>query len=192
MKKDNTLGSIELICWSMFSWKTEEFIRRIKRAIIGKQTVVVFKPAIDNRYHETQIVSHDGTKIPSYIIHKTSDIVDHLARVSKKIDVVGIDEAQFFDNNLVQLCNKLADDGIRVIVAWLDLDYTGMPFGPMPTLMAISDDILKLNAICTGCWADAHYTHRLSPSSDQVVIGSNDIYTALCRECYRKYTDTKL
>lgn len=181
------LWSIELICGSMFSWKTEEFIRRIKRAILGKKEVILFKPAIDNRYHETQIVSHDGTKISSYIIQKTSDIVDHLSKISKKIDVIGIDEAQFFDNNIINLCNKLADDGIRVIIAGLDLDFAGKPFGPMPWLMAISDEVIKLKAICTSCWSNAHYTHRLSPSSDQVVIWSTDIYTALCRNCYHKY-----
>lgn len=193
MKKSTTsLWSIELICWSMFSWKTEEFIRRIKRAILGKKEVILFKPAIDNRYNDTQIVSHDGTKISSYIIQKTSDIVDHLAKISKKIDVIGIDEAQFFDNSIINLCNKLADDGIRVIVAGLDLDFAGKPFGPMPWLMAISDDIVKLKAICTSCGSNAHYTHRLSPSSDQVVIWSTNIYTALCRNCYQKYTWNKV
>lgn len=189
MKKNiSSLWSIELICGSMFSGKTEEFIRRIKRAILGKKEVVLFKPAIDNRYNDTQIVSHDGTKISSYIIQKTSDIVDHLAKISKTVDVIGIDEAQFFDNNLINLSNKLSDDGIRVIIAWLDLDFAGKPFGPMPWLMAISDEVIKLKAICTSCGANAHYTHRLSPSSDQVVIWSTDIYTALCRNCYRKYT----
>jgi len=181
-KKSNHPGSIELICGSMFSGKTEEFIRRIKRAVIAKQKVILFKPKKDDRYEANHIISHEGRKIESLVVGKTTDIVDSLK--GKTYDLVGIDEVQFFDQHIVNLCNKLADEGTRVVLAWLDLDYMGKPFGPVPSLMAIADEVEKLYAICTQCGANAHYSYRMSPVDKQVLVGGTDCYMALCRRCY--------
>jgi len=175
-------GSIELICWSMFSGKTEEFIRRVKRAVIAKQKILLFKPKKDDRYEANHIISHEGRKIESIVVGKTSDIVDKLKDVT--YDVVGIDEVQFFDQHIVNLCNKLADEWTRVILAGLDLDYTGKPFGPVPSLMAIADEVEKLHAICTQCGANAHYSYRMCPVDKQVLVAWADCYMALCRKCY--------
>jgi thymidine kinase len=182
MKKNKQLGSIELICGSMFSGKTEEFIRRVKRAVIAKQKIVLFKPKIDNRNEANHIISHDGTRLESIVVTKTSDIVDAIKNTS--YDVIGIDEIQFFDQHIVYLCNKLADEGVRVILAWLDLDSKGRPFGPMPNLMAIADTVVKLHAICTKCGSHAHYSYRMSPIDKQVLVAGSDVYMALCRNCY--------
>lgn len=168
MKSMKQPGSIELICGSMFSGKTEEFIRRVKRSVIAKQKVLLFKPKIDDRYEANHIISHDGKKVESIVVAKTSDIVEYLT--NKHVDVVGIDEVQFFDQHIVNLCNKLANDGVRVIVAGLDLDYMGRPFGPMPNLMAIADEVNKLHAICTKCGANAHYSFRMCPVDKQVLV----------------------
>lgn len=166
----------------MFSGKTEEFIRRVKRSVIAKQKILLFKPKIDDRYEANHIISHDGKKIESIVVTKTSDIVEYIT--NKQIDVVGIDEVQFFDQHIVNLCNKLANDGVRVIVAWLDLDYMGRPFGPIPNLMAIADEVTKLHAICTKCGANAHYSFRMCPVDKQVLVAGSDCYMALCRRCY--------
>lgn len=182
MKKTKQAGSIELICGSMFSGKTEEFIRRVKRSVIAKQKVVLFKPKIDDRSEASHIISHDGKKLESIIVTKTSDIVDNLK--NDDYDVIGIDEVQFFDQHIINLCNRLADQGVRVILAGLDLDYSGKPFGPIPSLMAIADEVLKLHAICSKCWSNAHYSFRMCPSDQQVFVAGWDCYMALCRKCY--------
>lgn len=184
MKKTRQPGSIELICWSMFSGKTEEFIRRVKRAVIAKQKVILFKPKKDDRQEANHIISHEWRRIESIVVNKTSEIVDNLK--SMVYDVIGIDEVQFFDQHIVNLCNKLADDGVRVILAWLDLDYTGRPFGPMPQLMAVADEVEKLNAICSKCGSDAHYSYRMCPVEKQVFVAWSDCYMALCRRCFRE------
>lgn len=152
----------------MFSGKTEEFIRRVKRAVIAQQKIILFKPKKDDRYEANHIISHEGRKIESIVVGKTTDIVDHLK--GKNYDLIGIDEVQFFDQHIVNLCNKLADDGTRVILAGLDLDYTGKPFGPIPTLMATADEVIKLHAICSKCGADGHYSFRMCSSDKQVLV----------------------
>lgn len=187
MKKQKTLGSIELICGSMFSGKTEEFIRRVKRAVIAKQKIILFKPKIDNRSAANHIISHDGAKLVSIMVTKTSDIVEAIK--STNYDVIGIDEIQFFDQHIVHLCNKLADEGVRVILAGLDLDSKGRPFGPVPNLMSIADTVIKLHAICTKCGAHAHYSYRMSPIDKQVLVAGSDAYMALCRNCYSETGD---
>lgn len=155
--------------------------------MIAKQRVVLFKPKKDDRYDASQIISHEWKKIESIAISKTSDIVDNLK--DKVYDVVGIDEVQFFDQHIVNLCNRLADQGTRVILAWLDLDYMGRPFGPMPQLLAVADEVEKLNAICTKCGADAHYSFRMCPSDKQVFVAGSDCYMALCRRCYNEVSE---
>lgn len=184
-KLDNTTrrGRIEVITGSMFSGKTEELIRRLKRAQFAHQRVEIFKPGIDTRYDNRDVVTHDGNSIPSTPVDNSASIV----LLSSNCDVVGIDEAQFFDPNIVKTCNELADRGIRVILAGLDVDYKGEPFGPMPQLCAICDDIVKLHAICMDCGAPAYVSHRtIVGNSNQVMLGERNEYEPLCRECYRK------
>ena len=173
-------GRIEVVCGSMFSGKTEELIRRMRRAQFAKQRVEIFKPSIDVRYSEEDVVSHDQKHIQSTPIDSSASIL----LLSGDIDVVGIDEAQFFDMGLVDVCNELANRGIRVIVAGLDMDYLGQPFGPMPRLMAVAEDVQKVHAICVRCGALANHSHRLSKSEDLVLLGEKDIYEPLCRECF--------
>ncbi len=173
-------GWIEVICGSMFSGKTEELIRRLKRARIANLKVEIFKPAIDIRYDETKVVSHD-----SNYIHSTP--VDHSNKIlllSGDVDIVGIDEAQFFDDGIVQVCETLALKGTRVIVAGLDMDYLGKPFGQMPKLLAIADFITKLHAICVKCGNIASISYRKTSQEGQVVIGELDVYEPRCRPCY--------
>lgn len=177
-------GWIEVICGSMFSGKTEELIRRLKRAKFAKQRVEIFKPQIDNRYSVEAVVSHDANSIPSTPVTSSGNI---LLLVSD-VDVVGIDEAQFFDNNLVDVCNKLANQGIRVIVAGLDMDFKGKPFGPIPQIMACAEYVTKVHAICMKCGDLANHSHRLSDTEKLVVIGETDIYEPLCRSCFLKTT----
>lgn len=177
------LGSIEVICGSMFSGKTEELIRRMKRAQFAKQHVEIFKPAIDVRYSEEEIVSHDRNSIPCTPVESSGNIL----LLAGDIDVVGIDEAQFFDNNLVEVCNELANQGIRVIVAGLDMDFRGIPFGPMPGLCAIADDVTKVHAICVECGRLAGYSHRLIKDEKLVLLGEKDEYQPLCRSCYLRH-----
>ncbi len=175
-------GRIEVVCGSMFSGKTEELIRRMKRAKFARQRVEIFKPSIDTRYSEEEVVSHDQHSIPSTPIDSSAAIL----LLSSEIDVVGIDEAQFFDDGLVDVCNELANRGIRVIIAGLDMDYKGKPFGPMPALCAIADDVTKVHAICVKCGALAYVSHRLVANEKRVLLGETDEYEPLCRECYKK------
>jgi thymidine kinase len=177
-------GSIEVICGSMFSGKTEELIRRMKRALFAKQNVEIFKPSIDARYAEEDVVSHDKNSIPCTPVDNSGNIL----LLSSDIDVVGIDEAQFFDEGLPEVCNKLANQGVRVIVAGLDMDFKGKPFGPMPKLCAVADEVTKVHAICVECGNLAGYSHRLVKNDKLVLLGEKDEYQPLCRECYNRHT----
>ena len=178
----NRKGSIEVICGSMFSGKTEELIRRLKRAQFAKQKVEIFKPKIDTRYHEMDVVSHDANAIMSTPVPSSSNIL----LLANDVDVVAIDEAQFFDMELVGVCNQLANSGVRVIVAGLDMDFEGKPFGPMPQLMATAEHVTKVHAICMDCGALATYSFRKSADKSLVMLGETDSYEPLCRECYNK------
>lgn len=175
-------GSIEVICGSMFSGKTEELIRRLKRAQFANQKVEIYKPAIDVRYSDDQVVSHDSHSIPSTPI----DTPASMLLLSSDVDVVGIDEAQFFDDTIVEVAQALANRGIRVIIAGLDTDFAGKPFGPMPALMAVAEDVQKVHAICVKCGSPANNSHRLSKDASLVVLGEKDVYEPLCRHCYNK------
>ena len=175
-------GWIEVIAGSMFSGKTEELIRRLKRARFAKQKVEIFKPRIEVRYSENEVVSHDDNAIQSTPVDSAANIV----LLANEVEVVGIDEAQFFDGGLVDVCNQLAYSGIRVIVAGLDMDFRGAPFGPMPQLMAVAEYVTKVHAICVRCGTLAHYTHRLSADDKLIVLGETDIYEPLCRSCFSK------
>ena len=180
IQETNRRGRIEVICGSMFSGKTEELIRRLKRAKFAKQRVEIFKPAIDTRYSEEEVVSHDSHSIASTPIDSSASIL----LFTSEIDVVGIDEAQFFDNGLIDVCNELANNGIRVIVAGLDMDFRGFPFGPMPGLCAIADEVSKVHAICVECGQLAAFSHRTVKNDKQVLLGETAEYEPLCRECY--------
>jgi thymidine kinase len=173
-------GWIEVICGSMFSGKTEELIRRLRRAAIARQKVEIFKPKIDNRYSSTEIVSHDFQKIKSRTIKKPEEII----KLALEAQVVGIDEAQFFDNSLVKVCQTLANMGKRVIVAGLDQDYRAQPFEPIPQLLAIAEYITKTHAICVICGNPANHTYRKTTDKDTVIVGAADIYEARCRNCF--------
>lgn len=173
-------GWIEVICGSMFSGKTEELIRRLKRAKIANLTVKIFKPAVDARYSTLAVVSHDLNSISSTPIKNSKEILSSVADV----DVIGIDEAQFFDDEITEVCEKLALQGTRVIVTGLDMDYKGRPFGPMPKLLAIADFITKLHAICVCCGNLASMSYRKTKSGEQVLLGEKDIYEPRCRKCY--------
>ncbi|NOQ98189.1 MAG: thymidine kinase [Calditrichae bacterium] len=174
------MGWIEVICGSMFSGKTEELIRRIRRAQIARQRVEIFKPAIDTRYSEAEIVSHDEQKLPSIMVKNAQQIIS----LSLEAQVVGIDEAQFFGKGLVKVAKTLANMGKRVIIAGLDMDYRGEPFHPIPDLLAIAEDITKTHAICVICGNPANFTQRKTKATNQVVIGASDIYDARCRNCF--------
>lgn len=185
--EDHTLetcrrGRIEVICGSMFSGKTEELIRRLKRASFAKQRVEIFKPTIDTRYSNDEVISHDRNSIQSTPIDSSASIL----LFSSEIDVVGIDEAQFFDEGLVNVCNELANRGIRVIIAGLDMDFKGIPFGPMPALCAIADEVTKVHAICVRCGDLAYISHRIIASDKRVLLGEKEEYEPLCRCCYQK------
>ncbi|MBR5643096.1 MAG: thymidine kinase [Salinivirgaceae bacterium] len=173
-------GRIEVICGSMFSGKTEELIRRLRRAKFARQRVEIFKPAVDVRYSAVNVVSHDENSIPSTPVESAQNIL----LLASNVQVVGIDEAQFFDDGLVDVCNQLANSGVRVIVAGLDMDYLGKPFGPMPKLMAIADDVLKVHAVCVRCGALAQFSHRLAKTDKLVLLGETDSYEPLCRRCF--------
>lgn len=175
-------GRIEVVCGSMFSGKTEELIRRMKRAKFAKQRVEIFKPAIDTRYSDNDVVSHDQNAIPSTPVETSSSIL----LLSSDIEVVGIDEAQFLDMGLVDVCNELANRGVRVIIAGLDMDFRGVPFGPMPALCAIADDVTKVHAICVRCGNLAYVSHRLVQNEKRVLLGEKMEYEPLCRDCYRQ------
>lgn len=178
--KGQRSGWIEVICGSMFSGKTEELIRRLKRAKIANQTVEIFKPKADTRFHENNVVSHDANEIPSTPVENSSRILT----LSEGVTVVGIDEAQFFDMELPNVCQALALKGVRVIVAGLDMDYRGLPFGPMPNLLAVSEYITKVHAICQHCGNLATHSYRLVADETTVVLGEKDRYEARCRTCY--------
>lgn len=177
-------GRIEVICGSMFSGKTEELLRRLRRAQFARQTVEIFKPSIDVRYSEGEVVSHDRNSILSTPVEHSSNIL----LLSSEVEVVGIDEAQFFDAGLVKVCQQLADQGIRVIVAGLDMDFKREPFGPIPALCAVADDVTKVRAICVSCGNLANYSHRLVANDKQVMLGEKQEYRPLCRKCYRNAT----
>lgn len=178
-------GSIEVITGSMFSGKTEELIRRLRRAQFAGLKVEIFKPSLDTRYSETRVVSHDDKSIISTPVDNASAILLFVGDV----DVVGIDEAQFFDASIVEVCNKLADDGIRIVVAGLDMDFMGKPFGPMPALLAIAEYVTKVHAICMKCGNLANFSHRKTIDKQLVLTGETDLYQPLCRSCYFQIQD---
>ena len=175
-------GSVEVITGSMFSGKTEELIRRLRRATFAGLKVEIFKPSIDIRYSEAKVVSHDERSILSTPVDNASSIL----LFADDVDVVGIDEAQFFDNSIIEVCNKLADKGIRVVVAGLDMDFMGNPFGPMPGLLSIAEFVNKVHAICMKCGNLAQYSFRKSEEEQVVVLGEKDKYEPLCRNCYNE------
>lgn len=179
---DRKGGWIEVICGSMFSGKTEELIRRLKRAKLAKQKVEIFKPEIDTRYDIEHVVSHDENAILSTPVPASANI----PLMANDVEVVGIDEAQFFDLELVNVCNQLASRGIRVIVAGLDMDFTGKPFGPIPGLMAIAEYVTKVHAVCMRCGNLANFSHRMNADEDLVMLGETDAYEPLCRDCFER------
>jgi len=180
IEKGHRVGWIEVICGSMFSGKTEELIRRMRRAQFAKQRVEIFKPQLDTRYSEEEVVSHDSNAIPSTPVPSSNNIL----LLADNVEVVGIDEAQFFDDNLPNVCNQLANSGIRVIVAGLDMDFKGQPFGPMPHLMAIAEYVTKVHAICVKTGKLANYSHRLTNNDGLVELGATENYQPLSREAY--------
>jgi thymidine kinase len=184
---ENARGSIEVITGCMFSGKTEELIRRLKRAKIAKQRVEIFKPQIDNRFSADEVVSHDANTIRSTPVNHSSNIL----LLASDVDVIGIDEAQFFDMGLPDICKTLANKGIRIIVAGLDTDFKGNPFGPMPYLLSIAEFVTKLHAICVRCGNLAHYSYRFAPNDKLVVLGSEETYEPLCRSCFNGLMEQK-
>jgi len=178
--KGERRGWIEVICGSMFSGKTEELIRRLKRVKIANLKVEIFKPAIDVRYDEIKIVSHDENAIQSTPIDNSQTLL----LMAQDVDVIGIDEAQFFDDEIANVCDELALRGVRVIVAGLDMDYTGKPFGQMPFLLAKADYITKLHAICVKCGNIANYSYRVIPNEEQIMLGARNVYEPRCRNCF--------
>lgn len=181
-QRERKVGSIEVICGSMFSGKTEELIRRLRRAQFAKLNVEIFKPSLDKRYAENNVVSHNNNSIPSTPVDHSSAIL----LLSNDIQVVGIDEAQFFDDELPNTCIQLANRGVRVIVAGLDMDFKGMPFGPIPALLAIAEDVNKVHAICVQCGAPANYSYRTSDNTNRFLLGEKDDYEPRCRYCFYK------
>ncbi|MBC6992458.1 thymidine kinase [Hymenobacter sp. BT491] len=173
-------GWIEVVCGSMFSGKTEELIRRLNRAKIARQQVEIFKPALDTRYHEHDVVSHNANSIRSTPVALPQEML----LLASGCDVVGVDEAQFFDESLVDVCVQLANRGTRVIVAGLDMDYMGKPFGPVPALMAVAEYVTKVHAVCVRCGEIASYSFRIAASEDQILLGETDSYEARCRYCF--------
>ena len=184
VRADGKKGSIEVITGSMFSGKTEELIRRLRRAQFAGLKVEIFKPSLDKRYSETRVVSHDEKSILSTPVDNASAIL----LLTGSVNVVGIDEAQFFDSTIIDVCNKLADTGIRIVIAGLDMDFMGKPFGPMPGLLAIAEYVTKVHAICMRCGNLAQYSFRKSDEAQVVVLGEKDKYEPLCRDCYNKAT----
>ena len=176
------LGWIEVICGSMFSGKTEELLRRLKRARFANQKVMIFKPQTDVRYSDKKVVSHDANEIVSSPVEKAQDILNQV----EGVDVVAIDEAQFFDAEIIEVCNQLANNGLRVIVAGLDMDFKGNPFGPMPHLMAVAEFVTKVHAICTKTGNLAHYSHRTAENDELVLLGERNEYEPLSRAAYFK------
>jgi len=187
LKEGERRGCIEVICGSMFSGKTEELIRRLKRARIAKLKVEIFKPEVDSRYDESDVVSHDSNAIHSTAVPNSGAIL----LLADQVDVVGIDEVQFFDDQLIHVCNMLANRGIRVICAGLDMDYSGRPFGVMPGLMAVAEYVTKVHAICVDCGHIANHSYRMVADEKLVMLGETDSYQALCRDCFKKKTKLK-
>lgn len=185
LENANRAGWIEVVCGSMFSGKTEELIRRLKRAQFAKLKVEIFKPKIDTRYSEEDVVSHDAHAIRCTPVDNSGNIL----LLTGEVDVVGIDEAQFFDANIVSVCKILANSGIRVIVAGLDMDYQGNPFGPMPQLMAVAEYVTKVHAICVRCGNLANHSHRLSENDKLVMLGEIHDYEPICRHCYNELSE---
>lgn len=179
-RKSNNSGWIEVICGSMFSGKTEELIRRLNRARLAKQNLEIFKPALDTRFHDSDVVSHDENAIRSTPVQFANDIL----LLAGNSDVIGIDEAQFFDESLPEVCEQLAQQGKRVVVAGLDMDFEGKPFGPLPNLMAIAEYVTKVHAICMKCGAIASYSYRLTENKTTVMLGEKTEYEARCRSCF--------
>ncbi|MEO8884471.1 MAG: thymidine kinase [Mucilaginibacter sp.] len=179
-RKNESGGSIEVVCGSMFSGKTEELLRRINRVRIAKLSFKVFKPKQDTRYHEKSVVSHNANQIDSIPVKKSFDILLLFGHAQ----VVGIDEAQFFDDKLPEVCNELANKGVRVIIAGLDMDFKGRPFGPMPALMAIAESVTKVHAVCVRCGSPALYSYRLVPGKNKILLGEKESYEPRCRICY--------
>ena len=175
-------GSVEVICGSMFSGKTEELIRRLRRAQFAGLKIAIFNPKVDVRYSEDNVVSHDLKSVPSTAISNPTEIF----LMDSDIRVVGIDEAQFFDDTIIKVVQTLANRGVRVIIAGLDMDYLGQPFGPMPALMAIAEEVQKVHAICVKCGNLANHSHRLTKDQNLVVLGEKDVYEPLCRDCFNK------
>lgn len=175
-------GKLEIICGSMFSGKTEELIRRVKRARFAKQKVIVFKPSIDTRFNKEKIVSHDSNAIECVVIDKPIEMVT----LAAQYDVIGIDEIQFFDDSIIDCCNTLIQKGKRIIGAGLDMDYEGNPFGPTPKLLAIADEVSKVRAICTQCGKSANFSHRIVDGENQVLLGEKNEYQPRCRNCFIK------
>mgnify|MGYP001116833886 CR=1 FL=1 len=175
-------GWIEVVCGSMFSGKTEELIRRLKRAEFASQKILLVKPQIDDRYHKKNVVSHQGTSFEAVTVKNAIEILD----IWKKEKIVAIDEAQFFDDGLVDICNELAKKGVRVIIAGLDMDFKGVPFGPMPQLLSIAEYVTKVHAICVSCGNLAQFSHRTVEDKEQVLVGAVAEYKPLCRACYNK------
>lgn len=184
IKHDNKKGWIEVICGSMFSGKTEELIRRLKRAEFAKQKIQIFKPQIDTRYDAIKIVSHEGREITSTPVQNSQSIL--LLIDIENTDVVGIDEAQFFDEGLADVATYLANNGIRVIIAGLDMDYRGKPFGIIPTLLSIAEYVTKVHAICVKCGNLAYISHRIAASENLILLGETDTYEPLCRHCFNE------
>ncbi len=184
---DEKLGWIEVICGSMFSGKTEELIRRLKRAKFANQNVIIFKPLTDVRYSDEKVVSHDANEIESVPVKNSVDILSKV----EKVDVVAVDEAQFFDMSIVDVCNHLANKGIRVIVAGLDMDFKGNPFGPMPNLMAVAEFVTKVHAICTKTGNLANFSHRISENDELVLLGEKNEYEPLSRAAFNKFNNPK-
>lgn len=179
-KREPKKGWIEVICGSMFSGKTEELIRRLRRSQIAGQKVEIFKPKVDTRYAEVEVVSHDKNSIPSMPVDSSTDILLNV----QEFDVVGVDEAQFFDEKLPDVCDAMANQGIRVIVAGLDMDFAGKPFGPIPELLARAEYVTKVHAICMNCGRSAVYSYRKTDQDELVVLGEQENYAPLCRSCY--------
>jgi thymidine kinase len=184
INSESKKGWIEVVCGSMFSGKTEELIRRINRAKIAKQKIEIFKPAIDKRYDDMQVVSHNANSLDSTPVEAASEIL----LLANNAEVIGIDEAQFFDEALPEVCTKLAQQGKRVIIAGLDMDFLGRPFGPMPHLLAIAEYVTKVHAICMQCGQLAYVSHRTSEEKQTVVVGEKDRYEPLCRSCFNQST----
>ena len=175
-------GWIEVVCGSMFSGKTEELIRRIRRAQFANQKLLLFKPIVDDRYSEEAVVSHQGSSLKAIPVNDSAEIL----KIWKDEKVVAIDEAQFFDDGLVEVCNLLAKKGVRVVLAGLDMDYKGIPFGPMPKLLAIAEYVTKVHAICVSCGNLAQFSHRTAAETEQVLVGAIEKYKPLCRACFNK------